>query len=93
MKTTPKYLNVVPHSVLLGLKIESAIADMNIIARFIEEGAVAADDLPKMLEIADNMAASANELRVGMEISADARSVTDDEFERLIDEDVETEDD
>jgi hypothetical protein len=85
-KATPRYLNVVPKSTLLGLKVESAISDLKVIAIFISEGAVAADDLEAMLDRMENLTASVNEMRVGMEISADARSVTDDEYEQLVDD-------
>lgn len=86
--TTRDWREVVPKSDLVPLKLKSAMSDLAVAMDYLENGAYAQSDMESLLTRIDELCVFASELRLGIELSAEARGVDDDEFERMIDEDV-----
>lgn len=86
MSSTPRYLNHIPRTTLLITKVDGAIADLGVISKYMEAGAYAADDIDMLMTKVEGMSVAVNEMRVGIEISAEARCIGDKEYEDMIDE-------
>lgn len=81
-------MNHIPRTTLLRVKTRAIIADLEAISEYFDETCYAAEDLASLMERIDSMQVSVSEMRMGIEVSADARCVSDEEFEEMIDEDI-----
>jgi hypothetical protein len=79
--------NAIPRSTLLMLKLQSAMADLSVVHDFIENNGYADRDVDMLFTQVENLCASLSELRCGVEISADATCISDEDFHKLVEED------
>jgi hypothetical protein len=86
MSKTPRYLNHIPETTLLEARLAGATADIGVILTYIEQGAYATDDIQMLMRKIEDLSVAINELRVGIEISAEARCISDEEFTKMVDE-------
>jgi hypothetical protein len=85
--------NRIPKSKMMELRLHSAMADIDLILKYIKIGAFDDEDIGSIDEWAENLVVSLNEMRMNFEVSAAARTIPDKDYMEMMDAFMESEED